>query len=438
MSSSTKRKQIFTVGTGVLLIVAMLAGAYYAKLIADGRRALASADPTEIVTKVTVCEVAARDLPVCIRLRGFLEGFAEVRVHAEVTGAVVAREASDGDAVNVGEILCRVDDTFHRLTVQQAEASLRIAQANRDQAQAAVEAVAARLEEVQVHRRNCQIEFDRIDRLHKDQHAPQIEFDRADTALQQAMAAVREAEAALRRATQQRASASAAVALGEAELARAAETLERCSIRSPLAGRVDRMLIEVGEYVVPGQPVADVIRLDRMKMFVEVSSRQLALLGEDVTAEVAPDAFAETVYAATLHHAAPRADPVSRKFRLELHVENPDGRLLSGTFAECRLSADKTRRIVTLPASALVRRHGRDYCYAVARQDDILRARLRPIETRPVPDLLECVEVIHGLAPGDQVVTESQAELRDGTAVTIPTAISEPDREREEADQQQG
>ena len=395
----------------------MLAAAYYAKSVADARSVPGSADPLEIAAKVTVGEVAARELPVRLNLRGFLEGFAEVRVHAEVAGPIASREVADGDAVNPQGPLCRVDDTFHRIAVDQAEAGVRAAQADHDQAQAAIEAAAAHVEEVQARRKNARIEFDRVDRLYQDQHAAQIEFDRADTVLQQATAAARAAEAALRRAVQQRSASSAAVALAQAQLARAAETLSRCVIRSPLAGRVDRLLVEQGEYVVPGQPVADVIRLDRMKLFVELSGRELALLGDDVTARIVPDAGPETVYAATLHHVAPRSDPVSRKFRLEFHLDNPAGALRSGSFAECRLKANKSRRIVTLPASAVIHRHGRDYCHVAVNAGGRLRARVRPIETRPIPDLLDRVEVTAGLTPGEQVVVGSQAELREGAAI---------------------
>jgi RND family efflux transporter MFP subunit len=189
------------------------------------------------------------------------------------------------------------------------------------------------------------------------------------------------------------------------------------------------LLVEQGEYVVPGQPVADVIRLDRMKLFVELSGRELALLDADVTVRIVPDAEPETVYPATLHHIAPRADPVSRKFRLEVHLDNPDGALRSGSFAECRLTADKSRRIVTLPSSAVIHRHGRDYCHVAVNEGGHLRARVRPIETRPVPDLLDRVEVTGGLTPGERIVIGSQAELRDGAAiVTLGTEHAASER----------
>jgi RND family efflux transporter MFP subunit len=209
------------------------------------------------------------------------------------------------------------------------------------------------------------------------------------------------------------------VSLAEAKLEEAKETLARCAITSPLAGRVDRMLVDEGEYVIAAQPVADVIQLDRLKLFVELSGRQLAALGDEVAAKVAADAAPKRVYTAALDHVAPRADPASRKFRLELHIENPDGNLLAGMFARCTLTGVRSREVMLVPAVAVVRRFGRDCCYVVVTDGEQPTCRLRPIETRTLGDRLDVIEVVSGLVTGDQVVIDSAADLRDGTAVAV-------------------
>lgn len=420
MPSIAGRRSLIAVSAGIALIGAMLGGAYYAKTVADGRAALASVEPQERVVRVVVADVARDQIPIVVETRGFLEGLAEVRVHAEVGGEVIERPVEDGQAVQSGDLLCRIDETLYKLAVEQAEAVLHTAEADRDQARAAAEAAAASVEQAQVAQRNARIEFDRVERLHADQNAPQIEYDRAETTLHGMLAAVREAEAARRRAAQQLAGGAAQVALAKARLEEARENLRRCAIRSPIAGRVDRMLVEAGEYLALAQPVGDVIRLDRMKLQTELTAADLALLGDAARATVRIDALPDRSYSAVVDHVAPRADPRTRKFRVELRLSNDDGRLLSGMFAWCRLTSERQRKLTSIPTASVVTAFGREYCRVIAPDEDgVLRARLRPVETRPLPDRLDVVELTEGLSAGDRVVVSAHAELRDGTAVEV-------------------
>jgi len=413
---------MFPLLVGVGLIAALLAGAYLLKLQADSRSVFGSGDLAAPATKVAAVALHRTSEPVVIRVRGFLEGMAEVRVPAEVAGRVSACPVADGQSVDQGEVLCRVEDTFHRIALAEAEANVRVAGSNLDRAKSLVEAAGAELERVQAQRDNARVEFERLERLFAAGNAPRIEYDRLEVGLRTAEAAARAAAAALRQATQERDSAEAAVALADAGRQRARETLDRCAIRAPLAGVVDRLLVEEGEYLTAAQPVADVIRLDRLKLLVELSGRQLAALGGQGRAEVVADARPDRVYAAELHHVAPRADRVSRKFRVELHVDNPGGELLAGMFASCSLTVAEAHQAMLAPASAFVRRFGRDACYVLVEAEGQTRCELRWVETRSVPHRLDVVEVVEGLGPGDRIVVDSHEELRDGQPVA-PTMV---------------
>lgn len=425
MGKPDHRKSLITPVIGAVVIVGLLGGAYYVKLQADAQASVGGQDADRVVAKVTVLQVRPHTVPTVVTVRGFLEGLTEVRVHAEVAGRVVRRAVSDSQKVEAGDLLCQVDPTLYRIAVSQAQANLAAALTTQEATNSQVDASGAQLERLQAQRDNARIEFDRLERLYREGNAARIEFDRRETTLRAAEAGVRAAEAALRKARQERNVAESSVALAQAKLAESQELLARCEIVAPQSGRVDRLLVEEGEYVVAAQPVADVIRLDRLKLFVELTGRQLASLGDQVAAELIADAHPDRAYPAVLQHVAPRADPVSRKFRVELHADNSDGRLLAGMFAECRLTGGRPREIMTLPASAVVRRFGKDYCYLVAIEQEQARCHLHRISTRGLASRADQVEVVAGLQTGDRVVVESHAELRDGMPVSIAGEATE-------------
>ncbi len=419
MTDQAHGKQLRPVLIVAAVIVAILAGAFYTKMIADARMALASTDSQQPPIKVLAYTVKRLAMPIRIHVRGFLEGFAEVRVHAEVAGRVAKRSVDDGASVEAGTELCRIDETFHQIAVAQAEAQRANARALSDQSAEAINVATAQIDEAEAIFENAKVEFERIAELREQQNAPMIEYSRTEAAYQKAEAAVRQSRAALQGAVQKKVSAAASVALADANLEQARQVHERCSIRSPLTGRVDRMLVEQGEYVMPAQPIADVIRLDRLKFFIELSARQLAALGDEVVAEIVPDGQPGRTYDAIVDHLAPRADPISRKFRLQLHVDNADGALLAGMFAECRLTTSSKKQTIILPVKAVTKRFSQNFCRVILLDQEPHRVEFRRIETKPMPDRLELVEVLSGLEPGDLIVVEAQSVIRDGDAVTV-------------------
>jgi RND family efflux transporter MFP subunit len=175
---------------------------------------------------------------------------------------------------------------------------------------------------------------------------------------------------------------------------------------------------------VGGQPIAEIIRLDRMKMQVDLTGAELALMKTGVQADVEVDAVMDHTYSATVDHVAPKADPVTRKFQVELHVDNRDGRLLSGMFGRCRLHCGSRVDVIRIPRDAVTSRFGADFCYVVDATADPPSAELRRIRTRDIPGQPESVDVIEGLSPGELYVTHRDRRLADGQAIRFDAPVS--------------
>lgn len=144
----------------------------------------------------------------------------EIDVAAEVAGPVVRRDVKRNARVEAGEVVLRIDPTFHRLAVEKARAALDQARAREQLAQA---------------------ELGRVESLVKTESAELAELDRLKATFDGAAAATLGAQVSLR----------------EAE-----ERLVRTEIRAPEGGLLTEIQPEVGESVAVGSPVFRLLTVD--------------------------------------------------------------------------------------------------------------------------------------------------------------------------------
>jgi HlyD family secretion protein len=418
MPEEPVQKHPLTLAVLLVIVISAVAGAIYMMRRADAR-AHADEPAVRASVPVEVQEVHEVDVPVLIEARGFLQGFEEVIVHSEVAGRVHSREAEDGDTVRSGDVLLRIDDTFYALRRRQAQAELAGAQARLTEAKAHVRQAEAQLRSGQASEANKGDEFARINKLYESGNSPQIEFDRVETALRIAEFELAAADAALARALGQQAIAEATLATAQAALGEAEAHLERCVVRSPISGRVNQFLVEVGEYAVNTAPLVEIVRLDRMKMIVELTGQEVVLLDRFSGAEVTADVTSDRTHQAVLHHVAPKVDPVSKKFRVELHVENEDESFLAGMYGTVALECGHLSGILPIAREAVFKHYGADFCLVVEEGDGGDTARLRRVEIRELAGCIDEVQAISGLAPGDWVITTRRPELGDNVPVAV-------------------
>ncbi len=403
----------------LMVIVAIAAGAVHMKHVADERVENSSAAQVEQAVPVEVAIVSRVILPRQIQVRGFLRGIEEITVYSQVTGRVDDRPLEDGQQLGEGDVLLRIDDTDYRLHCERAGAELTRAQAQLEDVQAGMDQAAAQLEAAEAVRNNQNEEFTRIEDLLSGGHASKLEYDRIETAYRTAQADYVAAKAALARVKAQYATAEGTVAIAQAALREARTSFERCIVNSPVTGRVNHYFIERGEYAIAGAPIVELIRLDKMKMIVQVSGQEVPLLEEFAKAVVIADAFPDRDYAARLHHVSPKMDPTTRKFEVELQVDNENESLLSGMYGQATLFCGQMQGVDLIPREAVFKHFGVDYCLVAVQAKDCVRASLRRIEVEDIVGQLESVRVLSGLQEGESVIVSRRRELRDGVQVDI-------------------
>lgn len=412
-----------TLGFAGLIIVASVIGAFYMKRVADARSPEGAGGGAEPLPVVSVCRVVPEPIRVVFDVRGFLSGFEEVSVHSEVSGRVVNKPVSDGQVVERGTILGGLDDTFYALAARKAKANVAVAQGRQREAQSAIAVSQAQWHDAQAARDNAHTEFARIRDLYRNKESAEIEYERYETQFERAEAQLSSAQAAFDRAGETLEVAKAAVLAAELVLTEARETLSRCQVVAPIAGTIDRTAYEVGEYVVAGQPLLEIIRLDRMKLTVQMTGPQVRTLDSESRAEVVVDAVHGVVYPAELNHVAPKADPQTRKFRTEFHLENRDGRLRAGMFARVRVESTTWTDAIVAPRDAFFQQFGATFCFVIVEREGRSVARLRQVALEDIPGRIEQVRVSEGLAPGERFVVRRPRSLKSGTVVNVREVV---------------
>lgn len=187
---------------------------------------------------------------------------------------------------------------------------------------------------------------------------------------------------------------------------------ERAAIKAPFEGVMVDRLVELGELLAPGQPVARIIDPYVLKLEAFLTDSQMGWVrpGDPATMVLGG---ADEVATARVTFVSPEADRMTGKFKVELEIPNPDLRFRSGVIGRARLPKHRTVDAVAVPRDAVMTGRAGPMAYVV----DGDRARQRQLTLGASQGLMVVVE--SGLEVGDLLVVRGQRDLRDGSLVSV-------------------
>jgi len=213
-----------------------------------------------------------------------------------------------------------------------------------------------------------------------------------------------------------------------AELARqAAEGVvpqARFVLTAPVGGVVAELGVREGVMVAPGTTLFRIAGLEKVWAVVEVPEAQAVRLerGQKVTAALQADRT--QTFSGEMKEILPQVNAATRTLQARFEVDNRRGKLVPGMLLRIEATGPKTSRLV-LPAEAVIRTGTR--AVAIVRNGS---GSFEPREVKLGADLGDTLEVLDGLAEGDQVVAsgqflvDSEARLRSvlGSIAAAPSA----------------
>jgi multidrug efflux pump subunit AcrA (membrane-fusion protein) len=386
---------------------------------------------------VTTAKAVARDVPSYFQATGSLLAQETSDVASQTSGQVISTPVSVGAFVRQGQVIARLNDRDARLRLQQATAGVAQAVAAVRQAEARlglspggnfnasnipeVRAAAANYEQAQAQLRLAQANEARYRELVESGDVARATYDQyrttRDTAQAQANAARQQLDVAINAARQNNQaiqSAQAGVESARSAVAIAQKAVADTQIRAPYAGYVSNRPIAVGEYVTPASVIATVLRTNPLKLQLQVPESEVPFITPGMPVSLEVEAHRDKKFNGRVSNVNPAIDPTSRAATVEAEVENSDNALRSGMFATARIQRAGGSRAVFVPVAAVVSDQNTQSYRVFVVQDGV--AHLRVVQVGEQEN--DMIQIITGVNADEMVATANLDKLYEGARVS--------------------
>jgi HlyD family secretion protein len=431
----TSRAKFILIGAGVLVM-----GGFVTLSVSKRRQ------PS---VEVRLEKVGRRDLVSIVTSSGKIQPKRSVDVSSDITGRIVDLPVVEGQTVQRGQVLVHIDPLQYQANVERSQAVAASAQANAAQARASrdqAERSFVRARDIRAQNQQL-VSQEALEQAQTQREIATANLDAAERGVDQARAALREAQDQLRKTT----------------------------ILAPMSGRVTRLAVEEGEVAVPGTfsretgLLMTISDLSVIEARVQVDETDVVRVHLGDSAEVSIDAFPDTTFTG---HVTKIGDSSIRAggggglttseqavdFEVVITLDNPPRNVRPDLSATARVITDTRRQVLTVPIIALTVREpeaandstGRGRARAPAAASpgapagrDTARARRnREIEGVFVVDSTamtarfhavkvgiagdEYFEVLTGLSGGETIVAGTYQAIRDLKSGARVRAAPEP------------
>lgn len=326
--------------------------------------------PTEVATVTR--KALVRRLPVS----GTVTSMLKTTVRARVPGEVLEVMFREGERVAAGAILARID-------TRSLEAQVASARAARDKASADLEI--------------ARLNFENSQRLFGKKVLAQNELDTRKSLYEAAVASQKLAVAQLR--------------LTEINL-------EDAVVRAPFDAVIARRFQHPGGKVSPDSPLFELVDLTHMELQAAAPAAEIPVVKPGQRASLRVDGYGGEVFSATLQRVSPAAEQGSRLVLLYLSLDNTDGRLRDGMFAQGAMLIEQSEPVLAVPATAVLNEAGLDYVMVI--EDGRVQRRAVTLGLVATEDRM--VEVRKGLSEGEKLLAVRIGSLDPGTPVQLPAS----------------
>jgi membrane fusion protein (multidrug efflux system) len=210
----------------------------------------------------------------------------------------------------------------------------------------------------------------------------------------------------------------AAADAAEARLNAGGSRIADRTIRAPFAGVVGLRLASPGQYVRPGDQIGTLDDTSEIKLDFTVTETQIARVTQGVELVARTSAYPDRQFTGTIASVDSRVDPTTRTVRVRAILPNSDGTLRPGMLMTVDVRSNP-RTALAIPEIAILDQIDGAYVYRVVARDGAQAVEL--VRIRSGQRSGGMAEVLEGLNPGDQVITEGVQSVRPGQPVQLGT-----------------
>ncbi|WP_111309199.1 efflux RND transporter periplasmic adaptor subunit [Confluentibacter sediminis] len=289
-------------------------------------------------------------------LSGTLESNEEINIRSEISGVVESINFEEGAKVSKGQVLLKVNDIELRARLSKARTVQQLASENQRRAKLLLE----------------------------KQAISQEEFDVSNADFESARA--------------------------ESELI--AAQLYKTTVRAPFSGTIGLRSISKGSFVTPETPIATLVNTSQIKITFSIPAKYVSQIkvGNPLTFATSDSREEHT---ATIYAMEPQVDIATRTLKIRAIVDNKEGKLYPGTFANVTLPLETVNDALLVPTEALIPIQNGKVIF-VSKNG---KAQEVEVESGTRTDSL--IRILSGIKAGDTILTSGVMSLKNGTAVKV-------------------
>lgn len=376
-----------------------------------GQQAAAKKDTGPV--GVRVGKVSSRTITRTVESVGTLFPYDEAIISAEIDGKIESVNADLGDQVAQGQVLATINDEEQRYMVAQQEAQLRQSMERlglkdeKDRVKDVRETPDARRARADLA--EAEQRYKRTRELVDQGIGPKSDLDQYEARYQSQQAAYDQTLNQTRNLIQE-------VERFKASLELQRKKLRDATVRAPFAAYTKDRQATAGAYVRANTPLFTLVKIDPLRLRIEVPERMAPWIKVGQTAQVLVEAYKDRVFEGKVSRISPTVDQTKRTFIVEAIIRNDRNELKPGSYARARLTTDKVESVRVIPTRALSYVLGSNKAFVV-KPDETIEVRDVKIGDRFPQE----VEILEGLEDGETVAMSALNRLDTGQKVNIQT-----------------
>ncbi len=346
----------------VLIFILMGAIRDKSELIAANKAAEVSQEKPPV--NVVVLSLAPTTITDRINLPGCIEPWTRLKLMAKLNGTITEVLVNEGDRVKKGDILARIEDDDYRIALERAEVAYNLTKA----------------------------EYGRDKAIYDKGVIPAATLDTNRTNMQKA----------------------------KADYDNAKLLLSRTTVTSPMDGIIRRMDAKVGLQLSVGDPIAEILEIDRMKGVVGIPESDVTAVRQLENVDLTVQALDGRIITGKKHFLSPSPDSIARLYNLELEINNSSGEVLDGMFVRADIVKKQIDNTLAIPFYSVISRNGEQYVFV--EQEGV--AKKRKVQLGIMEKWM--VQVTAGLSEGDRLLVEGHRDVENNQKVNIIKTLASP------------
>jgi len=188
--------------------------------------------------------------------------------------------------------------------------------------------------------------------------------------------------------------------------------LRKATIRAPWSGTLLKKHVEIGDYVVPGQPLFELVDNAKLRIRGTVSGRDTASIGTGLKANLVFQNSAEVIQT-QIARISPLLDSGTRSLELEALISSPPHSIRPGMVAQLEIDRKTIENTLLVPLSAILEFENGKGVY-LAKDGIAVQTEVK------IDGIIGKYQIIQsGLTPTDLVIIEGQTQVSDGSPIII-------------------